>query len=193
MWSSSQSLLAALGSVQFISNVGFAYFVLGENVTNRCASPSLVQWTVLQVLFQAGIASLWGNHLDRIQLLSVLLERNSSHSCIGKSVCKCVERKVCHHHQKILEAQHVIGCPVFFAENGRASLLPAGVRLSSLQLFHSLKTRSIHRLEVSASVFSRPLTPRSICRASRILLATAFIVIGNIFLVAFGNHESKSK
>lgn len=30
-----QSLLAALGSVQFVSNVGFAYFVLNEKVTGR--------------------------------------------------------------------------------------------------------------------------------------------------------------
>jgi len=30
-----QSLLAALGSVQFISNVAFAYFVLEEKVTGR--------------------------------------------------------------------------------------------------------------------------------------------------------------
>ncbi|GAQ88927.1 hypothetical protein KFL_004700090 [Klebsormidium nitens] len=51
-----QSLLAALGSVQFISNVGFAYFVLGENVTNRIvvATALIVVGNIFLVAF--------GNH-----------------------------------------------------------------------------------------------------------------------------------
>lgn len=36
-----QSLLAALGSVQFVSNVGFAYLVLNETVTGRYMESAL--------------------------------------------------------------------------------------------------------------------------------------------------------
>uniref|UniRef100_A0A0D6QXR1 Probable magnesium transporter n=1 Tax=Araucaria cunninghamii TaxID=56994 RepID=A0A0D6QXR1_ARACU len=64
-----QSLLAALGSVQFISNIAFAYFVLKEKVTGRVllATALIVSGNVFLVAF--------GNHQSPVYTPEQLLDK----------------------------------------------------------------------------------------------------------------------
>ncbi len=57
-----QSLLAALGSIQFASNVLFAWFVLHERV--RSCAPVMCHFRHLQADLQS---SHYGNPLHRVQ------------------------------------------------------------------------------------------------------------------------------
>jgi drug/metabolite transporter (DMT)-like permease len=93
-----QSLLAALGSVQFVSNVVFAYLVLKETVTERYA-----------------------------------------------------------------------------------------FSFTNLEMLQNFSSNNVHQYLI-------PFLMGSVAHVSRrTLYATVFIVVGNVFLVSFGNHQSASK
>ncbi|XP_024523439.1 probable magnesium transporter NIPA8 isoform X1 [Selaginella moellendorffii] len=68
-----QSLLAALGSVQFISNIGFAYFVLHELVTSR-----IILATAFIVVGNAFLVA-FGNHQSPVFTPDELLRNYKNH------------------------------------------------------------------------------------------------------------------
>lgn len=76
-----QSLLAALGSIQFLSNVGFAYFVLNEKVTGRSivATLFIVTGNVFLVAF--------GNHQSTVYTQEELLTNYGNHVYVIYCVC----------------------------------------------------------------------------------------------------------
>lgn len=76
-----QSLLAALGSVQFISNVAFAYFVLEEKVTGRVLLATAL--IVFGNIFLVG----FGNHQSPVFTPEQLMDKYTNHIfllyCLG--------------------------------------------------------------------------------------------------------------
>lgn len=76
-----QSLLAALGSVQFISNVAFAYFVLEEKVTGRVLLATV--FIVFGNIFLVG----FGNHQSPVFTPEQLMDKYTNHIfllyCLG--------------------------------------------------------------------------------------------------------------
>ncbi|KAH7438331.1 hypothetical protein KP509_04G010400 [Ceratopteris richardii] len=76
-----QSLLAALGSIQFISNVGFAYFVLNEKVTSRnlVATLFIVTGNVFLVAF--------GNHQSKVYTQEELITNYGNHVYLIYCMC----------------------------------------------------------------------------------------------------------
>ncbi|KAI5077899.1 hypothetical protein GOP47_0007723 [Adiantum capillus-veneris] len=85
-----QSLLASLGSIQFISNVGFAYFVLHEKVTSRTlvATLFIVTGNIFLVAF--------GNHQSKVYTQEELLTNYGNHVYLVYCVCLIILVSVNH-------------------------------------------------------------------------------------------------
>eukprot|EP01018_Ginkgo_biloba_P017851 Gb_23568 [translate_table: standard] len=95
-----QSLLAALGSVQFISNVAFAYFVLKEKVTGRVllATAFIVFGNIFLVAF--------GNHQSLVYTPEQLMDKYTNHVfllyCLGVVLIVAVNHSVYRRGERLL-------------------------------------------------------------------------------------------
>ncbi|MCO5565180.1 hypothetical protein L7F22_018853 [Adiantum nelumboides] len=114
-----QSLLASLGSIQFISNVGFAYFVLHEKVASRTlvATLFIVTGNIFLVAFgnhqSKGILSIhrknyvynYGNHVYLVYCVCLIILVSVNHTTYKKGcalMTSCADESMSRHWHTLL-------------------------------------------------------------------------------------------
>ncbi|XP_060217076.1 probable magnesium transporter NIPA8 [Lycium barbarum] len=183
-----QSLLAALGSIQFISNIGFAYYVLNKRVTIKLllATAFVVVGNIFLVAF--------GNHQSPVYTPEQLGENYTN--IIFLFYCLSLVLVVALHHsiynrgegQMLVPFSYAVvsgaigSCSVLFAKS-----LSNMLRLSmSYSIFHSGFTYSMLLMFLSTGGFWMARLNEGLSRFDAILIVPMFQIAWTFFSICTG-------